>query len=328
MSADPSVTSELVRDFVAQKRLALAGASRSGKKFGNVILRELKGRGYDVVPVHPEAAELEGLACARSLADARGPGRRPRRRDAAGRGGEARGRGGGRRGSGASGSSRGRGPPRPSRVARERGVSLVHGHCLLMFLPVSAGIHRFHRGLWRLLGKLPAEAALSRRPAAVVKPARGVRSARKGGGSLLHLVRPGVLGRRRRRSASPPSPWPPSSSRDASSRAASSGRLPGWSRAASLAGFLVIVASSGGVPWALVGVPAVLTVGLSAWGSSWPGGCRPCRATGGSTSGSSGSASSGRSSSSASSSAGCSGSSARLRTRAPGSGPPVIWNGF
>ena len=33
-----------------------------------------------------------------------------------------------------------------------------------------------------------------------------------------------------------------------------------------LAGFLVIVASSGGVPWGLVGVPATLTVALSVLG--------------------------------------------------------------
>lgn len=33
-----------------------------------------------------------------------------------------------------------------------------------------------------------------------------------------------------------------------------------------LAGFLVIVASSGGVPWGVVGVPAVLAVGLSVLG--------------------------------------------------------------
>jgi hypothetical protein len=33
-----------------------------------------------------------------------------------------------------------------------------------------------------------------------------------------------------------------------------------------LTGFLVIVASSGGVPWALVGLPAVLVVALSALG--------------------------------------------------------------
>ena len=36
---------DLVRDFVALRRLALAGASRSGRKFGNVLLRELKVRG-------------------------------------------------------------------------------------------------------------------------------------------------------------------------------------------------------------------------------------------------------------------------------------------
>lgn len=158
MSNDLSVTSDLVRDFVAQKRLALAGASRSGKKFGNVILRELKERGYDVVPVHPEAAELEGLTCARSLAAL--PGRveglvvvTPPL-EAVRLVGEAA----------AAGVRRvwlqqGAGSDEAARIARERGVSLVHGHCLLMFLPGVRGLHRFHRGLWRLLGKLPAEAA-------------------------------------------------------------------------------------------------------------------------------------------------------------------------
>ncbi len=158
MSNGPTVTAELVRDFVAQKRLALAGASRSGKKFGNVLLRELKGQGYDVVPVHPEVAELEGLACARSLAALEGrvdgvvvvtpP------REAVRLVGEAA----------AAGIRRvwlqqGAGSDEAARVARESGVSLVHGHCLLMFLPGVRGFHRFHRRLWSLLGKLPAEAA-------------------------------------------------------------------------------------------------------------------------------------------------------------------------
>ena len=158
MSGDPSVTSDLVRDFVAQKRFALAGASRTGKKFGNAILRELKERGYDVVPIHPEAIELEGLKCARSLASVAGrvdglvvvtpPA------EAVKLVGEAA----------AAGIPRvwlqqGAGSDEAATVARERGVSLVHGHCLLMFLPGVRGFHRFHRGLWSLLGKLPAEAA-------------------------------------------------------------------------------------------------------------------------------------------------------------------------
>lgn len=158
MSVDPSVTSGLVRDFVAQKRLALAGASRSGKKFGNVILRELKGRGYDVVPVHPEGVELEGLASVRSLAALGGrvdglvvvtpPSEAVRLIGEAAAAGIRK-----------AWLQQGAGSDEAVRVARERGVSLVHGHCLLMFLPGVRGIHRFHRGLWSLLGKLPPEAA-------------------------------------------------------------------------------------------------------------------------------------------------------------------------
>ena len=158
MSRDPSVTSETVRAFVSQRRLALAGASRSGKKFGNVILRDLKARGYEVFPVHPEAAELEGLRCERSLAALEGrveglvvvtpPAEAVRLV------GEA-----------ASAGIRsvwlqqGAGSEDAARIARDRGVSLVQGECLLMYLPEVRGFHRFHRGLWRLLGKLPPEAA-------------------------------------------------------------------------------------------------------------------------------------------------------------------------
>jgi predicted CoA-binding protein len=158
MSGDPSVTSDVVRDFVAQKRLALAGASRSGKKFGNVIFRELLARGYEVVPVHPEAVELEGVPCARDLAAVGGkvgglvvvtpPDRAARLVGEAAAAGIRR-----------VWLQQGAGSEEAERVAGEKGVALVHGHCLLMFLPGVRGIHRFHRGLWRLLGRLPAEGA-------------------------------------------------------------------------------------------------------------------------------------------------------------------------
>jgi hypothetical protein len=158
MGTDPSVTSDVVRDFVAQKRLALAGASRSGKKFGNVILRELKARGYEVVPVHPEAVELEGLRCARDLADvaARVDGLVVVTPPAEAATLVAR--------AGAAGIRRawlqqGAGSPDAAEAARKAGVTLVQRHCLLMFLPGAKGIHRFHRALWRFLGKLPAEPA-------------------------------------------------------------------------------------------------------------------------------------------------------------------------
>jgi len=47
------------REFLAQRRLALVGASRERKDFTRVVLRELVQRGYDVVPVNPAAAGIE-----------------------------------------------------------------------------------------------------------------------------------------------------------------------------------------------------------------------------------------------------------------------------
>src|SRR3954447_3498665 len=55
--------------FVAQPALALMGASRSGRKFGNVALRELRAHGYRVYLVHPTADVIDGVRCFRSLAD-------------------------------------------------------------------------------------------------------------------------------------------------------------------------------------------------------------------------------------------------------------------
>ena len=158
MSGEPVVSSELVRSFVSQRRLAIAGVSRSGRKFGNLLLRELKGRGYEVVPVHPEARDLQGLPCAKSLAELKDrvdgvvvvtpPSEAVRLvREAADAGIDR------------VWLQQGAESDEAVRIARERGVALVHGHCLLMFLPRTGGIHRFHRLLWRLLGKLPVEEA-------------------------------------------------------------------------------------------------------------------------------------------------------------------------
>ncbi len=49
-----------VDDFLAQRSLAVVGVSRGGKKFGNMVYRELKAKGYRLFPIHPEAEELEG----------------------------------------------------------------------------------------------------------------------------------------------------------------------------------------------------------------------------------------------------------------------------
>ena len=56
-------------DVFAQPALALVGASRSGHKFGNVILRELLGKGIRVYPLHPAADVIDGTTCYATFKD-------------------------------------------------------------------------------------------------------------------------------------------------------------------------------------------------------------------------------------------------------------------
>lgn len=65
--------SELVRDFLAQRRIAVAGVSRDPQQAANLIFRKLRDSGHEVVAVNPRAAEVEGVACYRDLKSAPGP---------------------------------------------------------------------------------------------------------------------------------------------------------------------------------------------------------------------------------------------------------------
>ncbi|MBL7074263.1 CoA-binding protein [candidate division KSB1 bacterium] len=51
------------------KKYAVVGASRDRKKFGNLVYRMAKERGFTVWPVNPNAGEVEGDPCYSSLKD-------------------------------------------------------------------------------------------------------------------------------------------------------------------------------------------------------------------------------------------------------------------
>jgi predicted CoA-binding protein len=55
-------------DFLAHKRIAVTGVSRSSKDHGaNVVYKRLRDRGYTVFAVNPNAAEVEGDPCFHDL---------------------------------------------------------------------------------------------------------------------------------------------------------------------------------------------------------------------------------------------------------------------
>src|SRR5215471_809977 len=64
---------EVIEDFLAQKRLAMVGVSRTTKDFSVLLFEELRKRGYDVVPVNPHASDILGQRCFERVQDIRPP---------------------------------------------------------------------------------------------------------------------------------------------------------------------------------------------------------------------------------------------------------------
>ena len=62
----------LIDEFISSKKIAVIGMSRSEKKFGNMACKELRSKGYEVFPVHPEAVEIDGIACYPNLKSLKG----------------------------------------------------------------------------------------------------------------------------------------------------------------------------------------------------------------------------------------------------------------
>jgi predicted CoA-binding protein len=146
--------SSAVNDFISQRKLAVVGLSRGGKKFGNFAYRELKSKGYQLFPIHPEAETLEGDRCYRSLSTLPEPvdgvlivvppsQTEQVVREAATAGIPRVWMQQGAQSFGA------------IRFCQDHGISAVYGECILMFAEPLAWWHRAHRLLWKVLGKLP-----------------------------------------------------------------------------------------------------------------------------------------------------------------------------
>lgn len=136
--------------FVAQKALAVVGVSRT-RGFGNRLYRHLKQKGYRVFPVNSQTDTVEGERCFRRLDDLPDkvggvvtvvPPAQAKNvvEDCA------------RLGIGHVWMQQGSESDAAIALCREKGISEVHGACLLMH--TDGGFpHSLHRWLWRRLGK-------------------------------------------------------------------------------------------------------------------------------------------------------------------------------
>ncbi|HHN73922.1 MAG TPA: CoA-binding protein [Acidobacteria bacterium] len=73
MSSSDSLSPEVLELLERQgpeTRIAVVGASNNPEKYGNIIVRNLAGKGYTVLPINPKEETIAGLPAYKSLAEA------------------------------------------------------------------------------------------------------------------------------------------------------------------------------------------------------------------------------------------------------------------
>lgn len=144
-----------VEEFLSQKSFALIGVSRKKSKFGNIIYRELKQKGYKIYPVNRYIDVFDGDKCfpdlmslpekvnaviinvppaeaLKVLSDAETAGIKNVWLQQGSESAEA------------------------VKFCEEKEINCISNECILMFAQPSAFIHRAHKWIWGVLGKLPA----------------------------------------------------------------------------------------------------------------------------------------------------------------------------
>ena len=61
------ITLNQINDFLSPRKIAVAGASRNPKKFGGYVFAELKQKGFQLYPVNPNADEIQGVKCYKTV---------------------------------------------------------------------------------------------------------------------------------------------------------------------------------------------------------------------------------------------------------------------
>jgi uncharacterized protein len=144
---------ENIDSFLKAGTIAVAGVSSNEKKFGSIVFKDLKKKGYNVVPVNPNLTEITGVRCYSSVNDIPGevealvtivPPEKTltivnniNRTDikyvwmqSGSESNEA------------------------ADICERSGINVISGECILMFAQPE-GFHKFHRFISRIFGKLP-----------------------------------------------------------------------------------------------------------------------------------------------------------------------------
>ncbi len=143
-----------INDFLSANEIAIAGVSRNNQHFGYRVFSELLAKGFTLYPVNPHAESIDERKCYARVADlpphlthlyivtpAGSTGQVMEEAIAKGfqhiwiqQKSET---------------------PEAIAMAKQKGISLVYGECIMMYAEPVKSFHKFHRRLRKLFGGLP-----------------------------------------------------------------------------------------------------------------------------------------------------------------------------
>ena len=143
-----------IEQFFSSAAYAVIGVSASRRKFGNVVYRTMREKGFTVYPVHPNLERVEGDACLHSVSEL--PPEvasmitvvQPAQTEAVVR--EAR-----AKEIEAIWMQPGSESETAIAEAKSAGRTVIHGQCILMFLEPVTSVHALHRWINKLVGAYP-----------------------------------------------------------------------------------------------------------------------------------------------------------------------------
>ncbi len=153
---------QTIDDFFKKDKIAVVGASRSEKKYGGMLFKELMKKGIDVIPVNPQADEIQekkAYATLKAIPDTidvdsaiivvPAEAQADAVLDAADAGfktvwlHEH--------------VMKGVSNPKAIYLAEDKGLTCITGYCPFMFIPGSGFPHNAHKFIMKLFGALPKD---------------------------------------------------------------------------------------------------------------------------------------------------------------------------
>lgn len=144
----------VVDDFIACRNLAVVGVSRNPRKFGNAIFKELRKKNYNVFPINPNMNEIEGINCYPDLTSVKEkidgvilsipPEKTLPLVHEAHKNGISR-----------IWFQQGSSHKDSIKYCEDMGIKYVKDECIMMFAEPVGSVHKFHKWIWKIFGKLP-----------------------------------------------------------------------------------------------------------------------------------------------------------------------------